>query len=49
MRKKALNEEIEITTASRASDRRHGDGRARGCRVQFQLKLEFRLGHRLWI
>jgi hypothetical protein len=49
MRKKALNEEIEIeiTTASRASDRRHGDGRARGCRVQFQPELEFRLEHRL--
>ena len=48
-RKKALSEEIEIeiTTASRASDRRHGDGRARGCRVQFQL--EFRLEHRLWL
>jgi hypothetical protein len=47
MRKKALNEEIEITTASRASDRRHGGGRARGCRVQLQLELEFRLERRL--
>ena len=45
-RKKALNE--EIPSASRASHRRRGDGRARCCRVQLQLehKLELRpIGH----